>query len=228
MKKTNHIFFLAVILFLLTGLLATWLYKQSQVDYQAHRSRVELVRNIQEYTSKLTRHLLLVQDGQISHYDNVTKTQKEIELFISKLPSNETSNHLVEAWVGFKETIEAVKSDHAVYQNSLVYFPKGVEDLFASNKKQNKFILGLADLERKVFQFGIGRTRDKKVQLSESLKRFNGLAKSLPAKDLFSANMLIKHVEIILNKYSRLEKLRGQLLKTDLPQYSQVILNQYN
>ena len=140
MKKTNHIFFLAVILFLLTGLLVTWLYKQSQVDYQAHRSRVELVRNIQEYTSKLTRHLLLVQDGQISHYDNVTKTQKEIELFISKLPSNETSNHLVEAWVGFKETIEAVKSDHAVYQNSLVYFPKGAEDLFVSNKKQNKFI----------------------------------------------------------------------------------------
>lgn len=228
MKKNNYIFFLGVILFLLTGLLVTWLYKQSHVDYQAHRNRVELVRNIEKYIFKQTRQLLLVQDGQINHYDDVAKTQQEIESFIAKLPSNQTSSHLVEAWLGFKEIIEAVKSDYAVYKNSLAYFPKGVDDLFASNKKNNRVILSLADLERKVFQFDISGTHDKQVQLLNSLKHFNDLAKSLPAKDLFTANMLSKHVDIILNKYSHLEILRGQLLKTDIPRYSKVILHQYN
>ena len=87
MKKITVVFFVSCFLFLTIGILAIGLYQHSQVDYQSYRTRIGLIRDIQENMAALTRNVLLVEEGEISHYDEVANSQVEIDNLMGDLPT---------------------------------------------------------------------------------------------------------------------------------------------
>jgi len=220
-------------LFFSLSILATWLYSYSQVDYLTYQQQTKVIRDIQENTAALTRKVILVQQGQSYNYDKVAKTLNDNEVLVSILASEKKNklSQIIESWNDLKVIVENIKSDHAVYQNSLKYFPIGTEHLhseLSTNKNNKALIKALLNLERQVILFSLGHRADTFEQLNSQIKAFNTLAEKLPKDTEFSVLMLSKHAQIILKKQQRLKHRNTQLLNTKIPQQIQHQLTQYN
>jgi len=232
-KKFTFISLIAGMLFFSLSILATWLYSYSQVDYLTYQQQTKVIRDIQENTAALTRKVILVQQGQSYNYDKVAKTLNDNEVLVSILASEKKNklSQIIESWNDLKVIVENIKSDHAVYQNSLKYFPIGTEHLhseLSTNKNNKALIKALLNLERQVILFSLGHRADTFEQLNSQIKAFNTLAEKLPKDTEFSVLMLSKHAQIILKKQQRLKHRNTQLLNTKIPQQIQHQLTQYN
>ncbi|BCG65765.1 MAG: hypothetical protein methR_P3621 [Methyloprofundus sp.] len=222
------------VLFTAISILATWLYQHSQVDYQAFHTQTELIRDIQENTAKLTREILLVQQQQTHHYDTTASILTNNDLLVSQLVADKQGIFidLIASWSVFKCNIEDIKSNFAVYQNSLRYFPKGTEHLlleFAADKQGVGSRNALLHLERQVLQFSLGHNGQQSfAELNAQTKAFNVIAKQHTKETAFAIHMLAKHVHILLSKHLLLQQQNGQLLNTEIPQQTRKILDKYN
>lgn len=232
MNKITVFFSIVGILFASTVILATWLYQYSQVDHHSYHTRVGLLRKIQENTEKLIRNILLVQKGQVHHYDKVSKTLSDTDLLISNLPSNQLDHiQLLATWIVLKTNIEEIKSDFAIYQNSLRYFPKGTEYLltkFSGNDSSTKLIKPLRDLERQVLQLSTGQGEHFFNQLDTQTQAFKTLTKHSPHETVVAVQILSTHILIILKKYQLIQQNQTQLLNNKILPYTQVLLSKYD
>jgi diguanylate cyclase (GGDEF)-like protein/PAS domain S-box-containing protein len=233
MTKLNGTFLVVSVLFIAIFILATWLYQHSQVNYQTYLTKTELIRDIQENTAKLTREILLVQQQQTHHYDAVTTLLSLNDLLVDQLVADKQGIFidLITSWTVFKNNIENIKSNFAVYQNSLRYFPKGTEDLLlelTANKNGVDARNALLHLERHVLQFSSIHGQQSFAELHTQAQALNTIAKQQSKETAFAIGMLTKHVSILLNKHQLLQQQNNQLLNTDIPQQTQKILDQYN
>lgn len=232
MKKSAVVFIVAGIVFLSLVLLAIYLYQHSQTNDQLHRDRIALIRDIQLKTADLTRNVVLVEQGQISHFDEVTKTQIKIDVLMTALADdNHVTDDLLETWGLLKNNVENIKSAVAVFRNSVLYFPKGAENLyekFADDKEQKNFISELVILQCLVMQFSKGHLNGTDSGLLEQIKKFNQATGALPKQAVFEASMLARHAGILINKQLLLQQLHSQLLDTKMLHLTQLSLNQYN
>jgi len=232
-KKFTFIFLIAGMLFFLLSILGTWLYSYSQIDYLTYQQQTELIRDIQENTAALTREVILIQQGRSYNYDKVAKILSNNQILVSKLASEKKNklSQIIESWNDLKVIVENIKSDHAIYQNSLRYFPIGTEHLhseLSKNKNNKAFIKALLNLERQVMQLSLGHSTHSFEQLNSQIEVFNTLAEKLPKDTAFSVFMLSKHAQLLLRKQQQLEQRQTQLLNTKIPQQIQHQLAQYN
>lgn len=231
MKKISHIFSSASVLFVTIALLATWLFLHSQVDYHKHKLRIETIQKIQAYTAELIRNVLLVEKGQSQNYDNIVETLSKNETLFLELPTDHiNTTHLIKTWSDLKIHIEQIKSSYALYQNSLLYFPKGIENLFlnhSKNSEQKNFVQALLNLERKVMQYGLSHSQQTHKQLIIQLNKFRSISNKLPKESILPAVLLSKHAEILLTNHQQLQQLQTQILNTTIPHHSQLLLVEY-
>jgi len=231
-NKLKGILPIASALFVAISILATWLYQHSLVDYQAYHAKTEIIHDIQDNAEKLTRELLLVQQRQTRHYDAIANILTTNDLLVSHLVADKPAifSDLIVSWSIFKRNVEDIKSNFAVYQNSLHYFPKGTEYLLlvfkrgAQNRQARKTLL---QLDRNVMQFGLGHSRQSLVQLQEQIKAFHAFIKNYPRDVAVAISMLTKHAALLLEKQQILQQQNKLLLKADILQQTQKILDQY-
>jgi len=233
MKRFSMLFSVVSFLFITIAILATWLYQYSQVDYKTYHQNTELVRAFQENTAELIREIILVQQGQFQHYDAITTVINSNEFLITRLVLNQSDEivELINAWNELKQNVESIKSDYAVYQNSLRYFPKGTQYLLlelAAQKNKEGLVESLLSLERRVMQFSLGHGQQSFKKLERQTQSFALFAKRMPKELAFAIKMLSKHGQILLSRHQLLQQYNGQLLNTKIPQQTQLLLDQYN
>jgi hypothetical protein len=111
--------------------IAAWAFFQSRVDYSAQHSRVEQVLMLQQETTNLIRKTLLIESGELTHFDYLVDSERKIEYMMANLDAS-ASKDFISAISQMVETVFQTKSTFAIYHNSLLFFPKGL-DLLRSN-----------------------------------------------------------------------------------------------
>ncbi len=232
MEKIKATISPVVLFFLFWTVIATLLFLNSQVNYLHHLNQTDRIRNIQEQTSILIRDLLLVEKSRFSHYDSVTESQKTLMNLAKQLSDQEPLE--LELKTTVKQLIQQVdsfKSEYALYRNSLVYFPKGVQHLRfleGSEKKiSQEFIQQLIALERQVFLFNVDNHLIDHDNLLRQFSAVTNTAKKLPDEYAESALVLLKHADILISHYSQLKSINQRLLKSDIVQQTHALLSRY-
>ena len=229
MKKINVQLYSIIGIFLISSLFVTILYQKSQLDYQSHQQHIDIIRNIQENTSQLTHNLRLIKIGKTLHYDDIVNTTQLIETLINQLSTQPSSTNLVKTWELFKQQVEVIKSNNAIYKNSLLHFSKGINYLIKPyvNKPQYQlFIIHLFNLERHILSFNI--THNNPPELTIHIKAFKSHLNQLHKPDIFLAKMLLEHADILSNHSFHQDELYIDSLKTNIYKYSQELRHQYN
>ena len=118
-KKVTPLFFMLAMLILATGLNSL-----SQVDHTAYQNKTDLIRNINEQASQLSLAVFLVAEGETTNYDQVTLVKRDLTSLTEQLVLNTPpSNTLYQSTLNLMDQVEQIKSTHAIYRNSLIFFP---------------------------------------------------------------------------------------------------------
>ena len=134
LKAWFSLFFLLAML-----LLASSLYSFSQVDHKLYQNKTDLVRNINEQAAQISLAVFLVAEGESRNYDHITSIKQNLLHLIKQLNLNTPqSTALHHSTLSLVDQVEQIKSIHAVYRNSLLFFPKVSAQLHQRFNKENQ------------------------------------------------------------------------------------------
>ncbi len=232
MDRVKNALPLLFMLALLT--LATSLYSFSQVDHKSYQEKTNLIRNINEQAAQLSLAIFLVAEGQTLDYDQLTTIKQRLISFANQLQLNTAKNiTLHQSVFSLTDQVEKIKSLHAIYRNSLLFFPKATDQLHQllnEKKGQTELIKLLNALEHKVLLFNIDSATVSRSELQQYIKRLkqNLATVSLDTKTRLHFDLLLKHLELIFDCHQQLKKLYENILNSTISQESNAILSAYN
>jgi signal transduction histidine kinase len=223
--------FVSILLVLLLAV-STWFFINVHIDYQFHQTRIEQVRKIQQEVSNLIRNTLLVENGELQHFDEIAHNQQALESMLHALAENDESQPFIAATRRTITTVTYIKSTYAIFRNSLLYFPKGFTTLREELIKANiddSVIEKLDDLDRSVTQliitnYGI----QSKNSLNAQVDVVRMTESKLPQHLTKIVEQLLRHTNILIEHSTQLASLNKQLLSKDVNNTAQRILDSYH
>ncbi len=233
MKKINRLISLFLILTLLA--IATSLYLLAQTDNKAYQSKVDLISRINEQASQLSLAIfLLVEEGNIN-YDRITQLKQHLIKLTEQLKADTQSDiNLSQSTLKLTNLVEDVKSQHAIYRNSLLFFPKGLQLVhqLLTNEPQPPAQLSrqLNTLEQKVFLFNISSDTINQFDLLQSIKKIENNPAILNLNTLTKHHLdqLLQHVLVIVNYRQQLNELYASILESTIHKQSRTLLDAHN
>lgn len=204
---------------------AAWLFSHSQVDTESYQQHIAIVVEIENKTASLIQQLLLVQNGEVTHFDKVASLELELEIIVKNLtPVHAEMNDLLLGVGQVLKVVSHIKAMYAIYKNSSLYFPKGTQLLLShlSEMVNKPLIIQLKDFERQVLLFAANHNThfDKQTMLG----KINLLRLSMTASANFHHEemlQLLKHGEKLVRVIDELNVLNKVLLENNIPQLSQ-------
>jgi signal transduction histidine kinase len=221
--------FVSILLIMLLAVL-TWFFVNVHIDYQFHQTRIEKIRHIQQEVSDLVRNSLLVEKGELQHFDDVAHNQQKLENMLHNIAENENTQPLISATTQIIATVTQIKSSHAIFRNSLLYFPRGVATLRAElvNSPFASIIEKLNILERDVTQLIITNSGDQSKNILNAQVDAIRMAESdLPEHLGSSIEQLLRHTRVLIEHSIKLKALNKQLLNNNVNTGVQQLLDIY-
>lgn len=228
-KKALPLFFILAML-----VLATSLYSLAQVNHHAYQNKTNLVRNINEQASLLSLGIFLVAEGVSADYDHVTLIKQRLIKLTKQLKLNTPSDiALYQSTLNLMNQVEQVKSYHAIYRNSLLFFPKASNQLRQRLRKKSQavgLINPLRTLAHKVLLFNISPDTINQHELLQSIISIekNPVIFNLDTETKLHFKLLLKHVQLIIDYQQRLKKLYANILSAPVAEQSHALLSLYN
>ena len=231
----NRIIKALPLLFMLAMLiLASSLYSLSQVGHKAYQNKTALVRNINEQASQLSLAVFLVAEGVNTDYDHITLIKQRLITFTKQLKlTTPASAALHRSILNLMNQVEQVKSLHAIYRNSLLFFPKATSQLHQLLNKKNQtaeIINPLNALEHKLLSFNISPDTINHSELLQSINTIENtlVTFNLNAETKLHFDLLLKHVKLIIDYQQQLKNLYAGILNSAIADQSQNLLLIYN
>jgi signal transduction histidine kinase len=220
-----------IVSILLVTLLAvsTWFFVNVHIDYEFHQTRIEQIRQVQQEVSDLVRNTLLVENGEIQHFDDIAHNQQQLENMLHNLAENENTQPLISATTQIITTVTQIKSTFAIFRNSLLYFPKGVATLRAKlvNSPFGSVIEKVNILEHDVTQHMIANSGKQNKNIFIALDAVRMAESDLPEHLDSSIEQLLRHTTVLIEHSIKLKSLNKQLLKNNVNIGAQELLNIY-
>jgi len=208
---------LALICMIVMLLLVTNLYFLSRVDHKAHDMQLAFIQKINHQAAQVSIAMMKVSSSSLPHYDDIKKEVFSFQKLIKQLKLESlASQQLKAASLEFINNIEAIKSNHAVYQNSLLLFPEEITRL-QTESNGTPLYHTLKRLEYLTLLFNINQSEQNKNQL---LRYANNIQSEKLA-------ILLKHVHLIAQHSEQFIPLYQQILSPKLHQHSQHLLRHY-
>jgi len=223
------------ILFMLAMLiLASSLYSLSQIDYKTYQKKINLIRNINEQASQLSLAVFLVAEGIKRDYDHITLIKQRLvkqtkQLRLHSLPDAA----LYQSTLNLVEQVEQVKSLHAIYRNSLLFFPKATSQLHRRLNDINQateITEQLNTLEHQFVSFNISPDTVNQPELLQSISAIenNPGISSLDAEIQLHFDLLVKHVNLIIDHKQQLKTLYADILSSPISEQAHHLLSLYS
>lgn len=209
---------------------AIWLFTHSQFDYQGQHARIEKVLTLQQETINLTRKMLLIESGELTHFDYLASSERQIESMMGDFNSS-VSKEFTDSVNQMVETVFQTKSTFAIYHNSLLFFPKGIA-LLRSKLSATQWLPlmnKLNSLERAVMQFNISASnKQTKEELKNQIQLLIMYFDKLPQELVTTVNQLIRHAEVLIDYSQKIQLLNKQLLSNHITSSSQELMDSYH
>ena len=226
--KVLPLFFILTMLILATGF-----YSFSQVESKIYRKNTNLIWNINERASQLSLAILLVLEGINRDYDTVSHVQQDLIKLTEQLPiDTPESIALTQSVVNLSNQIEQIKSLHAIYRNSLLFYPEANRKIQQRLKtsQANELTEQLNSLERNIllFQISSGLIYQPKLDNSTLVIKNNSVIVSLDTETKRQLDLLLKHIQIIIDYRLKRDKLFTSILNSPVTEQSHSILALYD
>ena len=228
-KKVTPLFFMLAMLILATGLNSL-----SQVDHKAYQNKTDLIRNINEQASQLSLAVFLVAEGETTNYDQVTLVKRNLTSLTEQLVLNTSlSNTLYQSIVNLMDQVEQIKSTHAIYRNSLIFFPTATRQIHQLLRKESQTVQLsnlLITLEHKVLVFNISSNTINQIELQQSISAIENspFIFNLEAETKRHFDLLLKHIQLIIDYQQQLKKLYASILESPITEQSHALLSLYS
>ena len=228
-KKVTPLFFMLAMLILATGLNSL-----SQVDHKAYQNKTDLIRNINEQASQLSLAVFLVAEGETTNYDQVTLVKRDLTSLTEQLVLNTPLSHtLYQSILNLMDQVEQIKSTHAIYRNSLIFFPTATRQIHQLLRKEPQTVQLsnlLITLEHKVLVFNISSNTTNKTELQQSIGAIENspFIFNLEAETKRHLDLLLKHIQLIIDYQQQLKKLYASILESPITEQSHALLSFYN
>ena len=222
-------YFVSILLVTLLAV-STWFFVNVHIDYQFHQTRIEQIRQVQQEVSDLVRNTLLVENGELQHFDDIAHNQQQLEKMLHNLAENENTQPLISATTQIITTVTQIKSTFAIFRNSLLYFPKGVDTLRAElvNSPFANIIEKLNILERDVTQLMITNSGEQSTNILNAQIDAVRMAESdLPEHLGLLIEQLLRHTTVLIEHSIKLKALNKLLLKNNVNIGTQQLLDIY-
>ncbi|OUR85222.1 hypothetical protein A9Q85_08615 [Cycloclasticus sp. 44_32_T64] len=227
-KKSS---FLVVVLLLFLMLVSSWMYLNSQLDFQAHHEKVESVNKLQQESARLLNDILLVESGNRNNLDKVASSEQLVSALLSEQDVNSDKNKaLVTEVAGLLSNITRIKSSYAVFLNSVTYFPESVsllrQKLF--EKDATKLIQEVNSLERIVLRYSAFGAAGKMESVSRITTKIESLKRTFSATEPSirePALAMIRHAYVLLSHAEKLRKLNDDALNNQIAVASKQVLS---
>ncbi|NOQ14351.1 MAG: EAL domain-containing protein [Methyloprofundus sp.] len=223
------------LLFILTMLiLASSLYSLSQVDHKAYQNKTVLVRNINEQASQLSLAIFLVAEGVDKDYDHVTSVKQHLVMLSKQLKLNtQPSTELYQSTLSLIDQVEQVKSLHAIYRNSLRFFPRAstqLQQLLSKENQTTELVHQLSALEHRLLLFNINSDITNKTELLQSIHAIenNPVFFNLATEPKLQFDLLLKHIKLIIDARQQLKHLYASILNPAITAQSHTLLAVYS
>jgi signal transduction histidine kinase len=220
--------FVSILLITLLAV-STWFFVNVHIDYQFHQTRIENVRHVQQEVSDLVRNTLLVENGELQHFDNIAHNQQQLENMLHNIAENENTQPLISATTQIITTVTQIKSAFAVFRNSSLYFPTGVDTLRAKleNSPFDSIIEKLNILEHDVTQHIITNAGEQSKNIFNALDAVRMAESDLPEYLDLPIEQLLRHTTVLIEHSIKLKALNKQLLKNNVNIGAQQLLDIY-
>ena len=241
--KALPLFFILAMLILATGF-----YSFSQAESKTFRKNTDLIWSINERASQLSLAILFVVEGVKKDYDHVSHVQQDLikltEQLAIDMPESIALNQSV---VDLSNQVEQIKSLHAIYRNSLLFFPEAsrqLHQLLKKNSQANELIEQLHSLERNILLFNISPDSFYQAELEQNIlvqylypSKQHGAAQAIKNGSVIASlnpetklhlDILLKHVQIIIDHQQKLDGLLSNILKSPVAEQSHIILALYD
>ncbi|MEO1889127.1 MAG: DAHL domain-containing protein [Cycloclasticus sp.] len=230
-KRTSIVIFVFML-----GLIAasSWLYVQSQVDYETHNKRMELVNQLQLQTNKLFNDILQVEGGGRNNFDQVAQTERRVEqLLAAQEVSGKESVALATEVKRFLAAVSRIKSNFAIFLNSVSYFPKSVSLLRKEliDTDDIKLLQEVNSLERQALRysgFSANNTAKSRMIINNKIDSLERVFATRHVEIRQLASVVVRHTNVLLNHADRLHKLNEQILQNEIAALAPQVLNRYD
>jgi diguanylate cyclase (GGDEF)-like protein len=229
-KKENVLIFLAILLLMFS---AGWLYLNSLLDYAGYNQSIKSINNIQQSSNQLVNDILLVESGGNNNFDQVGLTELRIESILADLEARKPKVKQLRVEVKLLlSNVSKVKSNYAVFLNSISYFPKSVvrvrQKLLGSGNV--KLVQELNALERQVMLYSAFSANNSKESKQQITERIDSLQRKIEvggneAKKL--ASVAFRHTGVLLNYADKLHQFNEKVLNNNVSELSQAVLSIY-
>jgi len=220
-----------IVLFLIA--VASILYIQSQLDYEAHHERTLQTYRLQELSNKLVSDILLVENGSLSNFDNVERTEALIGRLLLEQGEGKLGQQLTDSVGGFLSTVSEIKSNHAIYLNAVAWFPKSISLFRTLLQKNNasEALVVLNELERDAVAYmllGVKKTAFDKEEAEKKLRYLQQFSESMSLETRTVNGIVARHTQVLLDYANKLMRLNESLLNNKVGDSIQLILDSYN
>ncbi|GAW86682.1 hypothetical protein bplSymb_SCF03502P017 [Bathymodiolus platifrons methanotrophic gill symbiont] len=227
--KTLPLFFILAMLILATGF-----FSLAQVESKTYQNNTDLIRYINEQTSLLSSAILFVVEGVNKDYDSIAHVQQDLLKLIQQLTVDMPEVITLKlSVVNLNNQVEHIKSVHAIYRNSALFFPTASRQLHQRlkiNNQANELIMQLHTLERNLLLFHLSPDSFDRPVLEQDIQliKNNSVIVSLNTETRLHLDLWLKHVQIIINHRLKLDRLLTNLLKSPIAEQSHIILALYD
>jgi signal transduction histidine kinase/DNA-binding response OmpR family regulator len=216
----DYLFPIAVaLLFMLLWFKSEAINPQHHIDYMSH------LRRVQEVDARLNQQILQTRLGLISYYDPIEdklKKLKQLHQELQKVPlyidfnhhqtiTQSIQNH-IQIYQDKEQKIDQFKSQQAVLQNSLAYFPLAVTNLTQQPNLDPALAVGAASpLENRLNRllqdtllFNLATTQNLKPQIEQEIQTLRNTTRSTPQQAAVEG--AIAHAQVILQRRPQVDR----------------------
>ncbi len=207
----------------LTSLFMLLWLKSQAIDPKRHSDYVSQLRQIQELDAQLNQQALQTRLGLITSYDPIEDNLKQLKQLgrqLQQIPSfiNNTDRQIIiqaiqnhiQLYQVKEQQIDQFKSQQAILQNSLAYFPIAITDI----TQQPNIDPGLADRLNHLLQntllFNLTTTPNLPPQIAQEGEILVATTRSTPQQAAVAG--AIAHAQMIVKRRPQIDRSMGAIL----------------
>ncbi|MBF0622420.1 MAG: PAS domain S-box protein [Magnetococcales bacterium] len=218
--------YVGVISGLVLAVLMTLFAFTVSIDQEQHKRVVSTLHMFRQHNADLSRDMLLLRHGMLTHYDTLEATLTTMNGYVSRLkPDNSDTTeydallaahkNLLAGMVHKVIVVDQFKSDSALFRNSLAYLPIATENLInqlngdISYKKQQDTHLELIHISQKLIRYLLVFSQTEARHQSDSVTQLilqmeqHKARVAVPIQQMI--NNLMDHARIVIQYKSRIE-----------------------
>ncbi len=233
---------------LIPGLVALFIisflyFKTQSIDLNEHDHIIDSISQFKQVDAVLNQHILEIRLGLLPYYDSTVSnlvTLKQLQADISQRIRQQCNENpatiarhadaVEQALLQKSKWLESFKSRNAVLNNSLRYLPIATTQVLSHlsySKQDNILQQSLNSLLRNIIIYNLTNETELGAKLSISAETLKSDFSSYPANARDDLDILLSHINIVLEYKEQMDTLMQQLLTVPTTQSMNQLLQTY-